>query len=108
TEDMRDFNARCQARCVKELRPEVLRFFRHLDRLRMIEPMPAEVTITGPDLTESTTGEKLANAKLLADINKAGETSGITFTAEEIRAAAGYDAPETTPGETDDENEPPR
>ena len=67
-------------------------FFDHLARIRVIEPLPAEYSVGGPDLTESSTGEKLANAKTMSEINKNGEAGGPIFTSEEIRTTAGHDA----------------
>lgn len=99
TEDTRDFNGLCQSRNVKLTYPDVVRLFEHLARIKAIGDMPAEWSIGGPDLTESGTAEKLANAKVMADINKQGEAGGPIFDADEIRTAAGYDAREEGEGE---------
>lgn len=96
TEDKRDFNALCQSRNTHKVYPDVKRFFQHLDRIKALPaPLPAEWSVGGPDLTEADTAERLANAKVLSEINKNGEAGGVTFTAEEIRTAAGYDATPT-------------
>lgn len=105
TEDMRDFNALCQSRNKQVTYPEIRNFFMHLARLRVFE-LPGEWSVGGPDLTESATSDKLANAKTMSEINKNGEAGGVIFTAEEIRTTAGHDA--TPTGEVlppDDEQE---
>lgn len=109
TEDQRDFNALCQARNTRKNYPEIREFFLHLQRIKAIEPLPIDFSIGGPDLTESTTAEKLANAKTMSEINKNGEAGGVTFTAEEVRTAAGYDATPTgeQPPAPDDADLPP-
>ncbi|MNZ12925.1 hypothetical protein D3C78_298080 [compost metagenome] len=92
SEDLREFNGLCQSRLDSLLLGDVREFFEHLARIRAIEPLPTEWSVEGPDLTEAGTGERLTNAKLLTDMNKASELSGPLFTAAEIRTAAGYDA----------------
>lgn len=92
TEDMRDFNALCQSRNERTVYPEIRDFFDHLAGIRAIDPLPAEWSVGGPDLTESGTADKLANAKVMSEINKNGEAGGMIFTAEEIRTTAGHDA----------------
>lgn len=92
SEDMRDFNVRCQSRVDRETLGDVRAFFLQLARVRAIEPLPAEWTVAGPDLTEAGTAERLANAKVMADINSANALSGPVFTMAEVRTAAGYDA----------------
>lgn len=92
TEDQRDFNALCQAKNTRKNYPEIREFFLHLERIKVIDPLPAEFSVGGPDLTENSTSEKLANAKTMSEINKNGEAGGPVFTAEEIRTTAGHDA----------------
>lgn len=92
SEDVKDFNALCQARNVRKNYPEIRDFFMHLQRIRAIETLPLEFSIGGPDLTESSTTDKLANAKTMSEINRNGEAGGPIFTAQEIRTTAGHDA----------------
>lgn len=109
TEDMRDFNGLCQARNTRKNYPEIKDFFMHLQRIKAIDPLPSDFAIGGPDLTESSTAEKLANAKTMSEINKNGETGGAIFTAEEIRTTAGHDAEPVgdLPVLPDDQDNPP-
>lgn len=113
TEDKRDFNVLCQSRNTHKVYPDIKRFFEHLARVNALPAkLPAEWSVGGPDLTEADKLEKLANAKTMSEINKNGEAGGQTFTAEEVRTAAGYDAePQGTlpplPDDTDADDLPP-
>lgn len=101
TEDQKEFNTLCQSRNRSVVYPEIREFFRHLERIRAIDALPQEWTVYGDDLTEAGTVDKLANAKTMAEINKLGEIGGVTFTADEIRTAADYDAAPDGLGETE-------
>jgi len=58
------------------------------------------------DLNASTDAEKLASAKLMADINSASIATGEQpFSGKEIRVAAGYESEPESLGEDDDEEE---
>lgn len=109
SEDVKDFNARCQSRLVKELLPLVTDFFRHLIRVRLILPPTGEFITYADDLTEATNAEKLANAKVMAEINNQSAAAGTIFEADEIREAAGYEAADGTlpPPPADDDDEEP-
>lgn len=107
TEDKRDFDALCQGRNTTVVFPEIEAFFNHLVRVRAFDQMPVEWMVYGEDLTESSAAEKLANAKTISEINKNGEAGGPTFTADEIRTTAGFEALPDGRGELPDEDDEP-
>ena len=93
TEDQKYWDARCQSRRERELTPDIRRFLKKLDSLKIIQLKPV-YTVMWDDLTESTVEQKLDNASKLADINQKS-VSGTVFTDNEIRNAAGYEATDT-------------
>ncbi len=103
TEDQRYFNARCQSRR-GDLSFDIEDLCDKLVALGILDAVPQK-TVIWDDLNASTGAEKLASAKLMADINNASIATGEQpFTGEEIRVAAGYEgSPE--PLEEDDEDE---
>lgn len=103
TEDQRYFNARCQSRR-GDLSFDIEDLCDKLVALGILNPVPQK-TVIWDDLNASSGAEKLASAKLMADINSASIATGEQpFTGEEIRVAAGYEgSPE--PLEEDDEEE---
>ena len=107
TEDQKYWDARCQSRRERELTPDIRRFLKKLDGLKIIQLKPV-YTVMWDDLTESTVEQKLDNASKLADINQKS-VSGTVFTDNEIRNAAGYEAtdmPDPMPeGETTDDGD---
>lgn len=90
TEDQKYWDARCQSRRERELTPDIRRFLKKLDGLKIIQLKPV-YTVMWEDLTESTVEQKLDNASKLADINQKS-VSGTVFSDNEIRNAAGYEA----------------
>lgn len=91
SEDQKYFNARCQARRLKVLTFEINDLIEHLMRIGVIERR-AEYTAMWDDLTTATQGERLADAKVMSEINQTAMATGeIVFTAEEIREQAGFD-----------------
>ena len=90
TEDQKYWDARCQSRRERELTPDIRRFLKKLDSLKIIQLKPV-YTVMWDDLTESTVEQKLDNASKLADINQKS-VSGTVFSDNEIRNAAGYEA----------------
>lgn len=103
SEDQKYFNARCQSRR-GELTFEINDLFQHLMRIGVVKTK-AEFTAIWDDLTEPTAGDKLANAKVMAEINSVSLAAGAeTFTPGEIREAAGYD-PEEVPDPLPDEDD---
>ena len=108
TEDQKYWDARCQSRRERELTPDIRRFLKKLDGLKIIQLKPV-YTVMWDDLTESTVEQKLDNASKLADINQKS-VSGTVFSDNEIRNAAGYEAsdmpdpmPETDPADDGDQ-----
>lgn len=100
TEDQKYWEARCQSRRERELTPDIRRFLKKLDGLKIIQLKPV-YTVMWDNLTESTVEQKLDNASKLADINQKS-VSGTVFSDNEIRNAAGYEAsdmPEPMPEE---------
>ena len=90
TEDQKYWDARCQSRRERELTPDIRRFLKKLDALKIIQ-LKSTYTVMWDDLTESTVEQKLDNASKLADINQKS-VSGTVFSDNEIRNAAGYEA----------------
>src|SRR5690606_3707223 len=74
TEDREYFNARCQSRR-EELGYEIRQLVEHLMRLKIIAPEP-EFAVMWDDLTEAKQGDKLANAKTMAEVNTAAIATG--------------------------------
>lgn len=100
TEDQKYWDSRCQSRRERELTPDIRRFLKKLDSLKIIQLKPV-YTVMWDNLTESTVEQKLDNASKLADINQKS-VSGTVFSDNEIRNAAGYEAsdmPEPMPEE---------
>lgn len=91
TEDRQYFNARCQARRIGELTDEIQDFIAKIAKAGVFSA-PEEITIAWDDLNESTAGEKLANAKIMAEINeKAIDPASQPFDRDEIRVEAGFE-----------------
>lgn len=95
TEDEAYMNRRCQGRRVNELAFEVQDFFDKLIALGIVAPAPTgEFTVVWDDLTEPTLGDKLANAKSMAEINQLQTSSGMgaeIFSREQVLGAAGME-----------------
>lgn len=91
TEDRQYFNARCQSRRLGELTDEIQDFIAKIAKAGVFKA-PEEITIAWDDLNESTAGEKLANAKIMAEINeKAIDPASQPFHRDEIRVEAGFE-----------------
>lgn len=104
TEDQRYFNARCQSRR-GDLSFDIEDLCDKLVELGILDAVPQK-TVIWDDLNASTDAEKLASAKLMADINSASIATGEQpFTGEEIRVAAGYEGAPEPLGENDEEEE---
>ncbi|MDU2940670.1 MAG: DUF1073 domain-containing protein [Enterobacteriaceae bacterium] len=104
TEDQRYFNARSQSRR-GDLSFDIEDLCDKLVTLGILEPVPQK-TVIWDDLNASTDAEKLASAKLMAEINSASIATGEQpFTGEEIRVAAGYEGTPEPLGENDEEEE---
>ena len=108
SEDQKYFNGRCQSRR-GELGFELHSFVEHLIRIGCVKPV-SEFAVMWDDLTEASPTDKLTNAKTLGEINEIMLASGeVTFTAEEIREAAGYDPlddPEPLPDDEEEDADP--
>lgn len=92
TEDQKYFNGRCQSRRESELSFEIHDLMTHMARIGVVKPV-AEFTAVWDDLTESTLGERLANVKIMADVNVSALAQGeAVFSNDEMRETAGYDA----------------
>lgn len=106
SEDQKYMNARCQSRRARDLSFEIHDLVEHLMRIRVVERV-AEFAVMWDDLTDATQADKLANAKLMSDINTAAMATGEqVFRTDEIRSAAGYDADDAPdPLGEDDEDE---
>lgn len=90
SEDQKYFAARNQSRR-HERSFEITEFVRHLIRIKVIDEV-GEFTVMWDDLTEPTQADRLANAKVMSEINNTALASGeVVFLPEEVREAAGYD-----------------
>ena len=91
TEDREYFNARCQSRRLGELTDEIQDFIAKIAKAGVFTA-PEEITIAWDDLNESTAGEKLANAKVMAEINAlAIDPADQPFTKNEVRVEGGFE-----------------
>ncbi|AZV93581.1 DUF1073 domain-containing protein [Bordetella sp. J329] len=91
SEDVKEFNATCQSRRNGDLAFEIHGVFAHLMRIGVVDSV-SEYTVMWDDLTDATQADKLANAKIMSDINNVSLSSGSeVFTRDEIRTAAGYE-----------------
>lgn len=109
TQNAKSFAKTCQSRR-EDLSFEIEDFARKLQGFRVIDAAD-DFTVVWDDLTESSTAEKLANAKLMSDINaEAIKTGDSIFTDSEIRVAADYSPQkeEVTDGTDDDEDQDPK
>lgn len=106
TEDRHEFNARCQSRRERTLSEEIEAFLNKMIGLKIIDEQ-AEFTVLWDDLTEASFAEKLANAKIMSDINKTNFEAGngqLTYTEDEIREQTDLDPKESDPDPLPDED----
>ena len=89
TEDARDWAQSNNARRVNVARPLINEFVGRLERFGILPER--DWTVHWSDLTEASQGEKIDRAAKMADINQKSRDEPAFF-ADEIRAAAGYDA----------------
>lgn len=95
TEDLRDFNRTCMSRRENEKEPLIMKLVERLVRFNILPNV--NWSVKWDDLTESSTEERLANAKVMSDINAAQAPYGLMpFTINEIRDAAGEEPEPTT------------
>ncbi|MBL4278841.1 DUF1073 domain-containing protein [Vibrio fluvialis] len=90
TEDNKHFNGRCQSRREMELSSEIEGLVDKLIDMGSIKPI-SEFSVIWDDLSEATQSDKLANAKVMTEINdKSVSTGSPIFGDDEIRNAAGF------------------
>ena len=96
-EDKADFQARCKSRQANELTPMLEQFVRRMQACGIIEA--GEWVIEWPDIAAPSDQQKLEHAKAMADVNRTAPGAGgeASFTADEIRRAAGYEPMEALP-----------
>jgi len=108
SEDQKYWLARCQSRRENDLNFDIHGFIGHLMRIGVIKLIP-EYTVMWDDLTDASQGDKLANAKVMSDINSVSLAMGMpAFEINEIREAAGYEPLEEEiplPDDEDDDGE---
>ncbi|MCX9579843.1 anti-CBASS protein Acb1 family protein [Vibrio cholerae] len=96
TEDNKHFNGRCQSRREMELSSEIEGLVDKLIDMGSIKPI-SEFSVIWDDLSEATQSDKLANAKVMTEINdKSASTGSPIFGDDEIRNAAGFESMEDT------------
>lgn len=106
TEDQKYMNSRCQTRR-GDLSFEIEDFCDKLIELQIVDSV-SQKTVIWDDLNEQSGAEKLANAKVMGEVNQTMQGSGENpaFTREEIRTAAGYENDDEEPlGEEDGSEE---
>lgn len=91
TEDANEWNQTCHARRVQRIKPIISEFAARLVRWGIIPDKPWHVGWA--DLTEAGASDKIARAKIMADINAATVAGDEpAFDPDEIRETAGYAA----------------
>lgn len=108
TEDQKYMNSRCESRRENEISPEVTALLEKLMAKGAV-PLIGTFTVMWAALNEASSAEKLANAKVMADINATNAAQGIQlFSGNEIREEAGHEPEEgldeleeTSPEDTD-------
>lgn len=97
--DIEAFNKRGQGRREGELTDDIDTLVRHLIQFKLLAPVPGDVfTVCWSDLTESTQSEKLANAKVMAEINALELASGEpVFSHDRIVTTAGFELEKIKP-----------
>lgn len=103
TEDNITLNRRAQGRRKRDLTPEIQTVTQHLMNLKAVPVWP-EFSVIWDDLTTPTIEARLANAKVMAEINSSS-LDGPIFQSKEIREEAGYDALAATPPLGEDLND---
>lgn len=98
-ENSRNWQQTIMSRRRQFVGPNVEGFLRHLMALGSI-PYIDRFYVAWDDLTDSTAGEKLENAKHMSEINRNNAQSGMTpsFTENEMREAAGLEADDALDG----------
>jgi len=97
--DIEAFNKRGQGRREGELTDDIDTLVRHLIRFKLLDKVPGDTfTVVWTDLTESTQSEKLANAKVMAEINSLELASGEpVFSHDRIVTTAGFELEKVKP-----------
>jgi hypothetical protein len=97
TEDIKQFNERCQGRRVKIVNKDLRALIQKFAEARVIDVV-SEFYIYWDDLSESTQSEKLDNSAKMAEINSKNLSLGEVFTREQIITTAGFEvSPELAP-----------
>lgn len=92
TEDEKNWAATCQERRTRQLSREIHAVIRRLQRLKVIPDMGV-FTVMWDDLTVSTLSERLANGKIMAEINASAiQTGAAIYEDDEIRSVTGFEA----------------
>ncbi|MNQ14508.1 hypothetical protein D3C85_274620 [compost metagenome] len=105
TEDLRDFNKRCQGRRLNVLSADVESLIAKFVAHGILRPV--ETSVVWSDLTEMSLEEKLANALKMVECNSKSLASGeMVFTVDEIRTTAGYEVLPTIEPLPDEDPEP--
>lgn len=90
TQDQLDWANTMQSRRTRKLGPEVRKAIARLISLRLLDA-PEEFTVAWSNLAEASLAEKLANGKLMSEINAGSLASGeAVYTNEEIRTVTGH------------------
>lgn len=90
TEDLKQFNKRCQGRRVKVIDKDLRKMVNKFVQAKALDSV-SQFYVKWNDLNESTAAEKLDNADKMAGINQKNSLNGETFTREQIVTAAGLE-----------------
>lgn len=91
SEDQKDWNKSMQGRRIQVLSSDIETVVAHLIRVGLVTVM-LETSVVWSDLSEATTSEKLANAKLMGETNNQFASTGeFPFSAQEARDMAGFE-----------------
>lgn len=94
-EDQKDWGLTAQSRCENVLTPSlVVPFLKYMIDIGALRPPSNDINVEWPNFVEASPAEKLANGKLMGEVNKLARDAGVSeavFTHEEIREASGYD-----------------
>lgn len=104
TEDLKLWSATCASRRNREVMPVLRDMVRRLEKWGALPA--ADWVVQWSDLTEPTGADKLAGAKVMAEINAASVGLGDTpFSAAEIREQAGFEAEDDFASDESDDGE---
>ena len=90
SEDQKDWANTCQGRRVRTLTGDMETIINRLILLRLIDPVE-DFTVVWSNLAEASQAEKLANGKVMQEINNGAQATGeLVYSHDEIRTMTGH------------------